>query len=429
MAKADKPDTSTESKENPSSEITEDVVDAEIIEEVSAEDADVESDDDVEQGDVDLSDTDTAVEEDADSAEAAETDDAVDSDEDTPTEDPAELSEPAPQEAEVQSEATPAPVKKVGFFPVVLGGVIAAGLGFGASQYVGPLFAQKDEAFLTLEATVAAQSAQIETLLAAQEQTEATASGAQSSVSAFEAQVTDFAASVNDVNGRFDDTSQALATLDGRLTALEKNPITQNLPSSAIAAYERELEDLKALVTAQRAEAESMEENAKLSAQEALARAALTRVQSALDSGAAYRVALKDFSTATGASIPDGLNALADEGVPTLAVLQDDFPAAARAALAASRVELSQDEGRLSGFLKAQLGARSVTPQDGTDTDAVLSRAEDTLRRGDVAGALAEVATLEETAAAEMAAWVSLAQSRQAAFLAAETLSQSFKAN
>ncbi len=435
MAKADKPDTSTESKDKPSSEIAEDVIDAEIVEDMPAEDVETEEVQDAASEDTtqpETSDEDTAESDQEQSEEAG--DDVEDAAADALEEDAENASEEtevvaeASEPAEASTSPTPAPVKKVGFFPVALGGVVAAALGFGASQYVGPLLGQKDDALVTLEQTVAAQAAQIETLLSAQAQTESAATAAQSSVSAFQEQVAGFEGAVSDVNGQFADASQALATLDGRLTALEKNPITQNLPSSAIAAYERELEDLKALVTAQRAEAETMEENAKLSAQEALARAALTRVQSALDSGASYRLALTDLGTATGTSIPEALNSFADEGVPTLAVLQDEFPAAARAALAASRVDLAPDEGRLTSFLKAQVGMRSLTPQEGTDADAVLSRAEAALRRGDVGVALTELNALEDAAKAEVSSWVEVAQNRQAAFEAADALSQSLNA-
>lgn len=435
MAKADKPDTSTESKDKPSSEIAEDVIDAEIVEDMPAEDVETEEVQDAASEDTtqpETSDEDTADSDQEQSEEAGDevedaAADALEEDAENASEETevvAEASEPA----EASTSAAPAPVKKVGFFPVALGGVVAAALGFGASQYVGPLLGQKDDALVTLEQTVAAQAAQIETLLSAQAQTESAANAAQSSVSAFQEQVAGFEGAVSDVNGQFADASQALATLDGRLTALEKNPITQNLPSSAIAAYERELEDLKALVTAQRAEAETMEENAKLSAQEALARAALTRVQSALDSGASYRLALTDLGTATGTSIPEALNSFADEGVPTLAVLQDEFPAAARAALAASRVDLASEEGRLTSFLKAQVGMRSLTPQEGTGADAVLSRAEAALRRGDVGVALTELNALEDVAKSEVSSWVEVAQNRQAAFEAADALSQSLNA-
>ncbi len=160
-----------------------------------------------------------------------------------------------------------------------------------------------------------------------------------------------------------------------------------------------------------------------------MARAALSRVLSALDSGAGYRAALTDFSSATGVSAPEALEAFADSGIPTLANLQDSFPVAARAALATARLTEVEEGNRLSSFLKAQLGARSVTAQDGNDADAILSRAEDALRSGRVTDVLAELATLPDASKEGVAGWVAQAEKRQAAFSAGEVLSQQLNSN
>ena len=201
------------------------------------------------------------------------------------------------------------------------------------------------------------------------------------------------------------------------------------MPSSAIEAYEREVEALKASVAEQRAEAEAMEENAKLTAQQALARAALTRIISALDSGASYRAALTDYSAATGQASPADLEKLADAGVPTLLSLQDSFPDAARQALAAARSVQADDENRLTSFFKTQLGARSVTPQDGDGADAILSRAEAALRDGRLTDTFSELDTLPDEAKAVLKGWLAKASDRQSAIIAADALSQTLNAN
>lgn len=72
-----------------------------------------------------------------------------------------------------------------------------------------------------------------------------------------------------------------------------------------------------------------------------------------------------------------------------------------------------------------QLGARSVTPREGDDPDAVLSRAEAAVVDGQLDAALAEIAALPETARAEMAGWEAAAAKRLSAMRAAETLAQS----
>ena len=91
----------------------------------------------------------------------------------------------------------------------------------------------------------------------------------------------------------------------------------------------------------------------------------------------------------------------------SLPQLQDSFAPAARAALAASlQAQMGETMGeRLSTFLFAQTGARSLTPRDGSDPDAVLSRIEDRLRAGDVAAARAQIAELPEPGQQALAEW------------------------
>jgi len=100
--------------------------------------------------------------------------------------------------------------------------------------------------------------------------------------------------------------------------------------------------------------------------------------------------------------------------VPTLQSLRETFPNAARAALEAAR-QADMGAGwtdRITAFLQTQTGARSLTPREGTDPDAILSRAEAALASGDVAATLAELATLPEAAKPDLAAWQAQAQLR-----------------
>ena len=113
------------------------------------------------------------------------------------------------------------------------------------------------------------------------------------------------------------------------------------------------------------------------------------------------------------------------DGLPTLLALQDGFAEPARAALDAS-IRADMGEGwadRLSAFLRSQSGARSLTPREGADPDAVLSRAEAALRRGDLTASLAELASLPPAGAEAMAAWVADATRRLAAEQAITDLS------
>ena len=106
--------------------------------------------------------------------------------------------------------------------------------------------------------------------------------------------------------------------------------------------------------------------------------------------------------------------------------LQTDFPDAARAALAVARSEglAGEDGGGIAAFLRNQFDVRSVTPQEGTTADAILSRAEEDLRQNRLSDALAEVASLPEVVRAEMSGWISAAETRTAALATVEGLSE-----
>ena len=425
MAKAKKSDTSTDQKTDETPDVSEDVIDAEIVEE-TAPDADAPSKDATD-SEPELDATEAKAETSAE--EVSEEDQTVTADEPVEELEPEEVAEttesmpPEPQPPAVE------PSKRSGFVPVFLGGVVAAGAGFFASQYVGPLMPQADERVPALEATIDAQASEIEALKAAQAELAASLSSSSSGSETLTASIEGLTASAAGLNGRVDDLAGALAGLDTRIIELEKRPITQALPSSAIEAYERELEELKASVAAQREEASAMEANAKQTAQQALARAALTRVISALDSGTPFRAALVDLSTATGETAPAELEAVADSGAPSLAELQSTYPELARSALASARTSESAEENRLVSFFKSQLGARSVTPQDGEDADAVLSRAEAALRNGNLNDAVAELATLPEAAQNVFTPWVAQANTRLAAISAANALSANLNNN
>jgi len=124
--------------------------------------------------------------------------------------------------------------------------------------------------------------------------------------------------------------------------------------------------------------------------------------------------------TSAGIALPPVLAEAAEGGVATRANLTEAFPDAARAALAVARK--AEADGGLAGFVKSQLGARSLEPRDGDDPDAVLSRAEAAVREGRLADAIAEIDTLPEAARAEMSDWLARATTRREALAAAETL-------
>lgn len=330
--------------------------------------------------------------------------------------------------------AEPAVVKRVGFFPVVGGGVVAAVIGFGAAVYLSPggwpLGADQQAAFeAEITASLAAQNQTINGLrgqvteLAAQSNTDDIAADASAALGAAEALKTQVAA-----------LSAKMNDLQFRLTDLEKRPITEGISDAAIAAFEGELQSVQEAMAAQRAEIEAataaatqMEAKAQISEAEALKRAALSQIQTALNVGSGFGPAVKNLQ-AVGEDVPQVLVAAASAGVPSVAALQEAFPAAARATLAATQNEASEDSG-FGAFLRKQLGARSLEPKAGNSADAILSRAEAALGEGRLLDATAELQELPEGGQAAMAGWLADASKRQQALAAVETLSQQLISN
>ena len=140
-------------------------------------------------------------------------------------------------------------------------------------------------------------------------------------------------------------------------------------------------------------------------------------VRAAIAGGQPFADPLKQLASRPDLTVPDGLAAAAPTGVATMAALRDGFADAAHAAIQASILAAAGDGvmARTRAFVEAQVASRSLTPQSGTGTDAVLSRMEDKLRHDDLAGALAESAQLPSEAAAAMSGWLDAARLRAGA--------------
>jgi hypothetical protein len=322
------------------------------------------------------------------------------------------------------------------FIGLLLGGVAAAAIGFVAARYVVPegwpfpgVPPEEDPVAVAVEAQgarIAGLTDRIDVLGGA--------------VSTLEADTT-LSTLQTDLTTRLDGLDTGLATMttrldeiDARLAAVEKlAPEGSAAAQMAAEAYERELAALREMfqaeltkVEAAQSDAATLEAQAAEAAKAAAGRAALARITAALDTGRPFDDALFDLTNSTGIDAPAALADLAAEGVPTLAALQQAFPAAARAGLDASvRAGVESGEvSRFTAFLQTQLGARSLEPKEGEDADAVLSRAEGALTQGDIAGALAELAAMPEAGVPALADWRTLAETRKAALEAGAALAQ-----
>lgn len=296
--------------------------------------------------------------------------------------------EPVP---DLTSPAEPdaVPPRRSIVLPLVLGGIIAAGLGFGLSRVVPNGWPIQDTS--ALEAEIARQAQEITALR------DRVAANAAPDLSGVEGRI----AALENAPSPVDELRAQIDQLRGQMTSGAMAPDMQ-----AIVDQTRQQLDQT------RAEAQALQQEAEATAQAAGVSAALTRIAAALDAGTPYGTSLEALTSA-GIEVPP---VLADNagGLPSMLKLQQDFPAAARAGLEAS---LAADMGatwseRVGSFLRSQTGARSLTPREGNDPDAVLSRAEAALGNADVAGALSELGQLPLEGQGAMSDWRAEAQRR-----------------
>lgn len=365
--------------------------------------------------------------------------------------------------------APESPRRSGGALGAILGGVVAAAIGFGLAQLVpqgwpfGPSVQVTDslsQRLDTAEAALSALKTQVAALdksVKATEEQAASAAGLGAKISAAQAQV---AALKTELQKGQNGLDQSLKSLEGRVAALEKMPQASGTGAPASAASSAPaagapdaaaLASLSAQIEAQRkasadlaaqiksvgdkasagiAEAEKqaqqMKADAEATAKAALARAALTRVQTALDLGGSFAPALAELR-AQGAKVPAALTNTAEAGVPTRADLLRAYPAAARAALDAS-IKATMGSGvmdRIGAFLKTQTGLRSLKPRQGSGPDAILSRVEADLRDGKLAEAVKETDALPVVGQSAMADWLTMANARLQALQAVDALAKS----
>jgi hypothetical protein len=329
--------------------------------------------------------------------------------------------------------AAPAPRRGIGV--PVLGGALAAAIGFGLAQVVpqGWPIGQDSARLDAIESRLAAQEA----LPQLSPDTLGTLMGRLSELEAGRAAQ----ASRDDLlalSGRIEALEQPIAALTGQIAALEAQIAGQGSaqPQSA------DLDALRALIEAERAalaaqaetirrdleaqvaamiqlaeaQTEALRDEAARARAASVVRGAVLMLRAALESGESLSEAIEALKDA-GIEPPAALLSLA-EGVPTMAMLHSDFPAAARAALALARTgEAEADDlaSRVWAFLLRQVGARSLAPREGDDADAVLSRAEAALRQGELGATLALLGELAPAVAAPFAQWKGMADSRLAA--------------
>jgi len=377
---------------------------------------------------------------------------------DSPSSDatPEPAQRPAPAPAAYEQSSGP------GFVPLILGGVIAAGIGYGAA-YMGYLPTGADTTSDTTAIT-AALEAQNETLAALQAQVSELANAEPVMPEMPEmpeiptVDLGPVTEQIQALSTQIDGTTAAIADIAARVTVLEERPVftgdVDEDNAAAVAAVGQLQEELRTQQEAAAAEAAALQaaaaEAANAAAQaeaaaaeaaqalaaaeadaadavaaaaaaadtamaEAQAAAALREVQLAMTSGAPFAEPLAVLAGVV--DTPDSLTAVADTGVPTLEAIEAGFAPAARAALPVALRETAGDStaDRLGAFLMGQIGGRAIEPREGDDPDSVLSRVGAAVQAGDLQAALTEIASLPDGARAELAPWVADVEIRAAA--------------
>ena len=326
-----------------------------------------------------------------------------------------------------------------GLLSLLSGGLLAGSLGFFAAILFGyfyssdplvPLLNAQSELYEKLEI----QATQIETIQARPVPMDLSSTLAALGVSAAQIKL--------DIKALWAAQAEQFKAVSQRIDVLEKRPMTQAVSSVAIAAYERELAQLRAdvgqvasyastKVKQAKAMAEVLESKTVKLSNQGAATGALNNIWMAVESGVSFEGPLADLAATTDLDFAPSLIENASIGVVSLIVLQSQFLAAARAALKLARQENGPQEGesRILAFLKTQLGVRSLKAKDGVSADAILSRALQAVDGGNLGLALSEISGLPESSKALLQVWSKAAGRRLRVLTALQKLSNALAAN
>ena len=390
-------------------------------------------------------------EETPDSSEEIESEEAQSEDPESVSNGDTSEEPPSSDVSEPVAVAQPPEPARASPVPLVIGGIIAGGLGYLVALLTPPDAVDTTE----LSASIAWNGAQLEELSASLSELQnapvpqVDLSGLEDTIAGLSGRLDDLdgdLTSVRDaISGALADVEEASNALSDRLTVLETAGPGDSEAAQAteqdLAAFRAELDrmtaeaeervaaslakasEIESAALATAAQAEEAAAEAKRLAAEAAALterdAAVATLKTALESGQGFA-----DQVAILGDVPDVLSESADSGVITLVELQQSFADAARAALASAET-VPQDASageRFTAFLKQRTNARSLTPQEGDGADAILSRAEAMMKQGDLTAALTELDALGDGPKAAMQPWLDQAQTREAALAAAEQL-------
>lgn len=313
-------------------------------------------------------------------------------------------------EPEVVTETAPVTTiveRRGGFWAPLFGGALAALIGFGGAIY-----------FKAADWPVFGGGVDVEAMIAEQSKT-----------------IADLQATLAAGQSSDEEARTALTARIDELPIQSVAPLPEDVQAKLDAQraemelLESSLEKMRTLTQGQIATAQAIQEDAAQAEASAKARGALNALRSALETGAPFASVLPEIAAAT--DVPEILAANAETGVPTAKALEEQFSDGARSALSASLKATAGESttDKLTFFLKDQLGARSLTPREGDDPDAVLSRAEAATKAGDLDAALTTIDALPDAGKAALENWAGVAATRRDALVAFDSLSDALNAN
>ena len=336
---------------------------------------------------------------------------------------------------EPQKNSPPSPVhsKQYGVWMFLLGGVFFAATGFGtafALSYYGILRAPGHSQQL-IEEKLAAQTGEINAL-----RTEM--AGIFVDPNPMSDRLSDAMASIESLSGRFaendaslqkfEDLTTRVSTVEATLELLENRfrenanqpipevplpvGISDNAREITLLREELELAISELTFVKNQIGAIKIEESQPAQNNPDVdginpKKAAIIRALAAIDTGSSLDAALGDMEAA-GLEVPEKLYNISKSGIISIAEISDDFPDAARNALSEIRKAATESGGfdGLSAFLSNMVNIRSLAPREGSDPDAILSRAEHAVKTGRLQDALTEIEKLPAEGLLEFSIWI-----------------------
>lgn len=296
-----------------------------------------------------------------------------------------------------------------------------------AKSDVAALRAELDERLAVVPTSTGVDQAAIDEAIAAYAATQAEEMAAiKDTLAATDGQ--DIEARIASLESQVEGLNAELGAVGERLSSqiTENGATLSEEAASKLSSYQAVLEGLKAQVADLAAKngalSQKVEEAATASArrvevaeQEASTKVAdtatkknLTDIAAALDTGGPFAASLTALADVSGAEIPAGLMAVAENGTASWTTLRNGFSDAAHNALRAD-IQAKADDGSISkfgAFFKSQVGTRSLERKEGPETDAILSRIEDDLVNRRLDAAVAEANSLPDAAKSAMGDWI-----------------------